>query len=94
MIKPIAMVVDGKLRGVQKGLTSSDAQSAVFSYPGAEIAHSRTDIRRRTWLYATELVNDTGAEKRWKSILFPVTLFQKNKIISRASTYFFTFKKF
>ena len=69
MIKPIAMVADGRLRGVQKRLTSSDAQSAVFRYPGAEIAHSRADIRRRTWLYATELINDTGAEERRESIL-------------------------
>ena len=69
MVVPITMVADGELRGMQKRLSSSDAQSAVFRYPGAKHAHCGAHICRRTILCATELVHDTGAETRGKSIL-------------------------
>ena len=69
MVVPITMVADGGLRGMQERLSSSDAQSAVFRYPGAKHAHCGAHICRRTILCATELVHDTGAETRRKSIL-------------------------
>ena len=64
MVVCIAMVTDGGLRGMQERLSSSDAQSAVFRYPGAKHAHCGAHICRRTIL-----VHDTGAETRGKSIL-------------------------
>ena len=69
MVEPITMVADGGLRGMQERVSSSDAQSAVFRYPGAKHAHCGSHICRRTRLCATEFINDTGAETRRKSIL-------------------------